>query len=136
MVMTMDKSDREQWLRHKAMFPIYDEGIESLAALYAGHGSFALVRNGREFGRPGFVALTPRHMETRQWRSLYWLGVKRLVVYGRELGTLCDACFNAIPCLQAGRGTDPRFKCKVTDKLLSIKTSRRDRGEDREEVGS
>jgi hypothetical protein len=129
-MVTMDKHDRDQWQKYKIMFPIYDD-VEAISALYSGHGSFAVVRNGNEFKKAGFIPLTPRHMDARNWRGLYWLGVKRLVVYGREFGSLCDACFNAIPCLQAGRGRNANFRCKVTDKLLTINVGRRDRGSDR-----
>lgn len=134
-MVSMDKHERDRWRECKAMFPIYDD-VEAIAALYAGRGSFAVVRHGNEFKKPGFIPLTPRHMQARQWRGLYWLGVKRLVVYGRELGTLCEACFNSIPCLQAGRGSNTAFKCKVTDKLLTIKIGRRDHGRDREDVSA
>lgn len=127
----VNNNEADQWRKFRAMFPIYDD-VEAIAALYTGHGSFAVVRHGNDFKKPGFIPLTPRHMSVKNWRALYWLGVRRLVVYGRELGTLCDACFNSIPCLQDGRGVNVNFKCRVNDKLLTIKIGRRDRGSDRE----
>jgi hypothetical protein len=77
MVTSMDKHERDQWRKHKVMFPIYDD-VDAIAALYAGHGSFAVVRHGNDFKVPGFIPLTPRHMQARNWRALYWLGVKLL----------------------------------------------------------
>jgi hypothetical protein len=125
-------SDKENWKESIKVFPVYDD-VEGLERVYLSRGSsYAVVRNGSDFGRPGFVPLTPRHMTARHWRCLYWLGVKKLVVYGRENGSLCDSCFNNILCLQAGRGKSAHFRCKVTSELLTIETGRRHRGRDRD----
>lgn len=135
-MVTIDKHRRDQWTKFRAMFPIHDD-VAGISELYVGRGSsFAVVRHGNDFDRDGFIALTPRHMLTRNWRGLYWLGVKRLVVYGREMGTLCDSCFNTIPCLQAGRDRNASFTCRVTEELLTIKTSRREHGRDKDGFGS
>lgn len=112
--------------------PSYDD-IDVLSAMYtADGGSFAIVRHGSAWQRPGFVALTPRHMGAREWRALYAMEVTKLVVYGREISTdLCGACGNSFVCAQSGRGTQVGFKCKVSPKTLTFKIERKARGRDK-----
>lgn len=130
---TQLENERKQAFQAVAGYmPAYDD-IDVLSAMYtADGGSFAIVRNGSVWQRPGFVALTPRHMGAREWRALYAMEVTKLVVYGREVSSdLCGACANSFICAQSGRGTRIGFKCKVSPKTLTFKIERKARGRDK-----
>ena len=131
----LEARKKTAWAAIKGRFPIYDD-IDGLSRLYAADGaSFAVVRNGSEYGRPGFLALTPRHMSARDWRALYDMDVKRLVVYGRDMGnSLCGACVKDIVCAQGGRGSSLGFRCQVSKETLVFKIERKNRGRDKTEA--
>lgn len=74
---------------------------------------FAILNHGSEM-----VPIMPRHMKSNDWRSIFWLQPKRVVINGSAFSSLCDACMNAIPCLQNGRGHDPTFQCKAKRELI------------------
>ena len=125
---------KTEWASIKGRFPVYDD-VDGLSRLYtADGGSFAVVRNGSEYGRPGFLPLTPRHMQARDWRALYAMDVKKLVIYGRDMGgSLCSACVKDIICAQSGRGSSLGFRCQVSKETLVFKIERKNRGRDKNE---
>ena len=128
-----NRTVRQRWLEAVKALDVRDDVDGVLARTFAagGRASFACVRHGREFDRPGVVALVPRHMSARHWQALYALSVSRLVVYGREVGDLCSNCFENITCLQAGRGRLSTFRCRASSDLLTLTVSRRANGRDK-----
>lgn len=73
----------------------------------------------------GLVHIIPRHMSARNWRALFWLGVKKLVVHGRTFDSLCDACSNRVICMQEGLGTSYAFECRASRATLNIDVTSR-----------
>jgi hypothetical protein len=114
-------------LKNNENIVVERDNIDRLKELYK-DGSYAVVSS----GGAGFVPLTVRHVDMRFLRGLYDLGVSELVVYGKKFSGLCQVCRDDFMCLQKGRGRAKNFRCRASPEKLTVITSRRGNGRDRE----
>ena len=73
----------------------------------------------------GLVPLIPRHMNSANWRHLFWLGVTKISVGGKSYNELCTACSHRIICMQEGLGKEQHFECRASRETLNFDVASR-----------
>lgn len=102
----------------KGVMRVFRDGVEERERLFADK-SYAITREGY------FVPFIPRHMTTDNWRELFWLQPRKLVIQGQVFKSLCSVCVNALDCLRE-KGSR-KFDCKITPKTMTVELRRRRR---------
>ena len=107
----MSFESKRQEKMQKGKMRVVAGDVDGLFKLFADK-SYAVTKEGH------FVPLIPRHMTNENWRELFWLQPRKVLIHGQVYKSMCSICMSALECMKLKHNWD--FECVATTKTMTV----------------